>query len=1039
MKLVFSWAILFSLAIVAKAAISVQPTTGTGVLPFNTLPPITEWSSRHVLPNAGGAITTVEGLDVPVQTNTAAEINAALVSSTGAQNNQSAWHSTAFRLYTRPTGNSYQLLMGQFQNDIGDSANQIIISFDSTILTPLAGEAVGWRVFYSLSGQINSWIPIPELSGFETNGLVNATVNLASNWLGGNILYLLFADDNANSITDPGYTIDNFSLIAVPSTTTPLTITNSPQSITVAERGTATFSVGVSGAPKTYFWFKNGVQVPGNNQPTYTIPSAVSPGDNNAQIYVVVSNSVSFQTSGTATLTVTPDTTPPAALSALSSPDRLTITVTFSEPIDPGFDVGSFHYFQTGTDPDVTAVYPDSATLVNNSNIVLNFVSDPLDDGVNYSVRIFDVFDTAAAGGNQIQPYPTILPLRRALLLIGFDVDNIWKYAIETNLFGTGWETVGYDDSDPVAWPSGEAALGVNTDANPNSVPIRTATAYTPNSAPQFFRRHFFLPTSTNGLVLTIRHLFEDGAVVFINGQEAGRYTVAPGALSVATRASANFTEGSPLPEPVTIPLTNVFPGDNVIAVVLFQSGATSSDAIMALELRAEFDEFASGPPFIQSQPQSVTVSEGANAGFAVSAKGALPLSYQWRKGGSPILGATNPVYSITGVVPTDGGNYDVVVTNPQGTSNSVVAVLTVNADNTAPVILSAIGGTNLNTVVVTIYDAGGLNLTSAQTPSNYQVHLTGGGPDLTVTSAVATPVGTNLVVTLTTSTARAAGEDYTVVVNVTDRSVAQNPVTPNTAAITATVILVPFTQTWRYDQTGTDLGTAWKDVGYNDSAWPSGPGVLGFETTAGVVTFLTPLAPPNGTNTILSLTNGTGAGLGGTNITFYFRTTLNIPDFDPTAATLTMRGYIDDGAIIYVNGTERLRINHSNAPTYLSLANAGSTESVLVVSNLTGFVQGNNLIAVEVHQNAMDSSDIAWGMQLEALVNSFAPSGPTIFTERNGNNLTLTWSGGGILQRSSNISSPANWQDILGSSSPFQTNSAATTLQFFRVKVPTP
>jgi hypothetical protein len=131
------------------------------------------------------------------------------------------------------------------------------------------------------------------------------------------------------------------------------------------------------------------------------------------------------------------------------------------------------------------------------------------------------------------------------------------------------------------------------------------------------------------------------------------------------------------------------------------------------------------------------------------------------------------------------------------------------------------------------------------------------------------------------------------------------------------------------------------------------------------------------------------------------------------------------------------LRINHSNAPTYLSFANAGSTEAVLVVSNLTGLVQGNNLIAVEVHQDQMASSDIDWGMQLEALVTTFGPSGPTIFTARNGNDLTLTWSGGGILQRSSNISSPANWQDILGASSPFQTNATATTLQFFRVKVP--
>ena len=84
-----------------------------------------------------------------------------------------------------------------------------------------------------------------------------------------------------------------------------------------------------------------------------------------------------------------------------------------------------------------------------------------------------------------------------------------------------------------------------------------------------------------------------------------------------------------------------------------------------------------------------------------------------------------------------------------------------------------------------------------------------------------------------------------------------------------------------------------------------------------------------------------------------------------------------------------------------------------------------------------MDSSDIAWGMQLEASVTSFSPGGPRLFTERNGNDLTITWSGGGTLQRSSDISSPANWQNITGATSPFQTNTTATALQFFRVTVP--
>lgn len=58
----------------------------------------------------------------------------------------------------------------------------------------------------------------------------------------------------------------------------------------------------------------------------------------------------------------------------------------------------------------------------------------------------------------------------------------------------------------------------------------------------------------------------------------------------------------------------------------------------------------------------------------------------------------------------------------------------------------------------------------------------------------------------------------------------------------------VPLDQFWKYDQSGTDLGTAWKETGFNDSAWPSSRGVLAREDNPSI----TPL-----TNTVLVLSNG--------------------------------------------------------------------------------------------------------------------------------------------------------------------------------------
>ncbi len=84
-------------------------------------------------------------------------------------------------------------------------------------------------------------------------------------------------------------------------------------------------------------------------------------------------------------------------------------------------------------------------------------------------------------------------------------------------------------------------------------------------------------------------------------------------------------------------------------------------------------------PPGITTQPQSQTVTEGAEVSFATVARGSPPLSYQWKLNGTDINLATNESLILANVNGAQSGSYTVTVTNSVGSTNSDAAVLTVN------------------------------------------------------------------------------------------------------------------------------------------------------------------------------------------------------------------------------------------------------------------------------------------------------------------------------------------------------------------------
>ncbi len=83
--------------------------------------------------------------------------------------------------------------------------------------------------------------------------------------------------------------------------------------------------------------------------------------------------------------------------------------------------------------------------------------------------------------------------------------------------------------------------------------------------------------------------------------------------------------------------------------------------------------------PAILVQPANRLAKEGATVKFTVSALGAPPLRYQWRKNGQAIATATQPTLTLGNVTSLDNGTYSVVVSNGAGQTTSTGARLIVN------------------------------------------------------------------------------------------------------------------------------------------------------------------------------------------------------------------------------------------------------------------------------------------------------------------------------------------------------------------------
>ena len=217
----------------------------------------------------------------------------------------------------------------------------------------------------------------------------------------------------------------------------------------------------------------------------------------------------------------------------------------------------------------------------------------------------------------------------------------------------------------------------------------------------------------------------------------------------------------------------------------------------------------AATAPSITSQPASVTASEAGSASFSVSVEGTAPFSYQWKKSGVAIAGATSSSYSINPVSLADEGSYTVAITNSAGTALSNAAYLTVSSAAVAPSITSQpaaaaaiVGGNATFSVTAT-----------GTSPFSYQwrkdgVAISGAnGSSLSLSSVTLSEVGTySVVVSNTAGSATSLGAYFTVSNSATAPAITTQPVGQNVPEGTTVSFTVsatgtnPMTYQWRKD-----------------------------------------------------------------------------------------------------------------------------------------------------------------------------------------------------------------------------------------------
>ena len=472
--------------------------------------------------------------------------------------------------------------------------------------------------------------------GVPVAGGTSASLTVASAQLGDAGLYDVVVTNVAGTLTSPG------ARLAIH---TPASIAVQPMPLALNPGGSGVLTVAAAGTgPFEYQWRRGGVPIPGANAATFTLSNAQS---SDAGSYdVVVSNVAGSSTSA-------------AALVALNTPVSIT-----AQPQGGAFNPGAplnLAVTANGTGPLTYQWFKNGAALPDATGATFALASLVPADAGRYAVLVGNVVGNVTSTEVEVSVnLPVTITSHPASLTVSTGTPAVFTVVAE----GTGpltyqWRFKG----SPIAGGT-TALLAIGTvqtsDAGSYDVLVGNAVGSLTSNAAAL-------------VVNATATITSEPADLFANPGAPVSFSVTASGTGPFTyqwrRNGVNLAAGTL----ATLTLAAVQSGD--VGTYDVQVGNAAGSVVSrgaTLSLNT--------PVTIVTQPQGVTVNQGAAWSLSVTAGGTAPFTYQWRKAGVPVTGGTGATLSVGAAQVVDGGSYDVLVGNVVGNVTSKPALVAVNA-----------------------------------------------------------------------------------------------------------------------------------------------------------------------------------------------------------------------------------------------------------------------------------------------------------------------------------------------------------------------